>query len=301
MPWSPSGRQDWSKSERQFPYIFVCCFSLAWFSHDLTINLFHKYLHSLFNLLLHQCWSKPLVPKQCQMLTKFAERFRDYLKWYQNIWGTFMNHIILWYYHRIKDIIDDLQMPPIPVSHIQLVDLFTNKPNLVLLFLLSLLVPDLQKKAKVAPRMTWQATRHSTHVPSALLLLSQEHPLFICDHFYNQLLFYYLDLQHAQPRAQTQHLVLSSSEASFPINAGRFSHCACVSVSLRRRSQERLGSGEASSSRAGEPGWSSCSGTEKLPRSPKWALGWWSKQWKKQAAPFLRWSHPLSGTYGPDR
>ena len=115
-------------------------------------------------------------------------------------------------------------MPPIPVSHIQLVDLFTNfKPNLVLLFLLSLLVHDLQKKAKVAPRMTWQATRHSTHVPSALLLLSQEHPLFICDHFYNQLLFYYLDLQHAQPRAQTQHLVLSSSEASFPINAGRFS------------------------------------------------------------------------------
>ena len=104
-------------------------------------------------------------------------------------------------------------------------------------------------------------------------------------------------------------LVLSSSEASFPINAGRWSCCACVALSLydvgARLGSARLLGRPAAPALAAAVGRASLDGRvaaqQKNPKSPKWALGWRSKQGKKQAAPFLRWSHPLGGTYGPDR
>ena len=104
-------------------------------------------------------------------------------------------------------------------------------------------------------------------------------------------------------------LVLSSSEASFPINAGRWSCCACVALSLydvgARLGSARLLGRPAAPALAAAVGRASLDGRvaaqQRNPKSPKWALGWRSKQGKKQAAPFLRWSHPLGGTYGPDR
>ena len=91
-------------------------------------------------------------------------------------------------------------------------------------------------------------------------------------------------------------IVLSSSKASFPIDGDVCSSCACVSNSLRRRSQ-RLGGQQQSGGRAWMVKLHNC--------EQKWVilsgrLEVYDER-NKQAAPFLQWSHPVGGTDGPDR
>ena len=94
-----------------------------------------------------------------------------------------------------------------------------------------------------------------------------------------------LTLRHIQRSDEVLHLVLSSSEASFPINA-RQSGAAHAPNSLYDVGA-RLGSarGEASAA-AAAVGRASLDGRvaakQKSPKNPKWALGWRSKQGKSR-------------------